>query len=51
MAEWLGQALGSFPGWLVILILLIIIVVAIEFQLLQTGESLIDIWRRKYGKK
>lgn len=51
MAEWLGRLLGHFPVWVIVLAVLLIIVIAVEVQLLQTGESLIDIWKRKHGKK
>lgn len=45
MAEWLGWLLSYFPLWLIIPVILLIIIIAVEIQLVQTGESLIDIWR------
>lgn len=51
MAEWLGQAVGQLPGWLILPVLLIVLVIAAEVTLAQTGDSLMDVWRQKNGKK
>lgn len=51
MAELIGRLIGSLPVWLVVPVMLVIVVVAVEVTLAQTGDSLTDIWKDRYGKK